>query len=237
MKRINKTNVCALAISIISLGFSFIKITPYEVTSETYVGIMVTALGVIATLLIGYQVLNVFDVNRNIESLNTKISEQSNLYNDAINKLHLYENLLHSGLSMINANKEINNGNILAAFYYNHRTLIFQLNTDIEDFKPIFREMRNLIANINISAFSFGAIYKLNSQNELVDENILSIINSYKELITEDENNIRKSSNFKIIKIEYERIMNHFYDRLNNIIKKPNEPLSSSEIDRIINPS
>lgn len=217
MKRINKISICALALSIISLGFSLIKITPYEVTSETYIGIMVSALGMIVTLLIGYQVLNVFDVNRNIESLKSKITEQSNLYNDSINKLRLYENLLHSSLNILNANKEISNGNILAAFYYYHKTLIFLLDTDTEDFNPIFRDMRDKIANISINSFSFGLIYKLNSQDELVDENVLSRINSYKDLISEDENIIRKNSNFKIIKIEYDRIMNHFHDRLNNI--------------------
>lgn len=237
MKRINKINICALALSIISLGFSFIKITPYEVTSETYVGIMVSALGVIVTLLIGYQILNVFDVNRNIESLNLKIAENSKQYNYAINKLRLYENLLHSSLNIINASKAINNGNNLEAFYYYHKTLIFLLDTDTEEFDPIFRDMRDKIANININSFSFGLIYKLNSQDELVDENVLSRINSYKDLISEDENIIRKNSNFKIIKIEYERIMNHFHDRLNNIIKKPNKQLSSSEKERIMNPS
>lgn len=60
-------NLFLLSLCVIALGFSIARVVPCEITTETYIGILVTLLGVIVTVAIGYQIYSVFKFRDDLE--------------------------------------------------------------------------------------------------------------------------------------------------------------------------
>lgn len=235
-------NILVGFISILALFFSLLKITPFEVTSEAYIGIIVSALSIAATLVIGYQIYNVIEIKRTLKQFDEKIQQQDSQYKSIIekntgleSKLLIQNSLLQGGFDIINANFELNKGNAKAAFYFNHHSLIFYLQSDMNDFQPIFDNLRKNIVSLSSQSFTLG--YTTNQNGELINPNIILDINSYKAIINSDENIIREQPNFAIIQTEYNRVIGHFYKRIDDIIRKPDIQLSELEKDKILNPS
>ena len=56
MKKQNIYNLALGIICICSLVFSLIRVVPFEVSSDTYVGVIVTLLSIIVTFVVGYQI-------------------------------------------------------------------------------------------------------------------------------------------------------------------------------------
>ena len=50
----------------IAIGFSLLKVTPFEITGETYVGTIVTLLSLAAAFVIGYQIYNAIEFKKDI---------------------------------------------------------------------------------------------------------------------------------------------------------------------------
>lgn len=229
-------------ISILALIFSLLKVTPFTITSETYIGTIVSALSIATTLIIGYQIYNAMEIKSDLKQFGKKIQQQNSQYKSIIEKntelekkLRVQDSLLQGGFDIISANFELNKGNTKAAFYFNHHSLIFYLQSDMNDFQPIFDNLRKNIVSLSIHSFTYG--YMTNQNGELINQDIISDINSYKEIINSEENIIREQPNFVIIQTEYNRVIGHFYKRLDDFIKNPNIQLSEVEKDKILNPS
>lgn len=235
-------NIIVGFISILALFFSLFKITPFAITSETYIGIIVSALSIAATLVIGYQILNAIEIKRELKQFDEKVQQQDFKYKSIIEKntelerkLRIQESLFQGGFDIINANIELDKGNAKVAFYYNHHSLIYYLQSEFNDFQPIFDSLRTNIVYLSIQSFILE--YTTNQNGELINQDVISDINSYKSIINSDENIIRKQPNFIIIQTEYNRVIGYFYKRIDDIIRKPDIQLSEFEKDKILNPS
>lgn len=229
-------------ISILALIFSLLKITPFTITSETYIGTIVSALSIATTFVIGYQIYNAMEIKSELKQFDEKIQQQNSQYKSIIEKntelektLRVQDSLLQGGFDIINANFELNKENTKAAFYFYHHSLIFYLQSDMNDFQPIFDNLRKNIVSLSIQSFTYG--YMTNQDGKLINSDIISEINTYKEIINSDENIIREQPNFVIIQTEYNRVIGHFYKRIDDIIIKPNIQLTELEKDKILNPS
>lgn len=235
-------NILVGLISIVALFFSLLKITPYEVTSETYIGIIVSALSIATTLIIGYQIYNIIEIKKELKLFNKKAQQQNSQYRNIVkknaeleSKLRIQDSLLQGGLDAINANFEQNKGNTKASFYFNHRSLIFYLQSDLNNFQTIFNSMRENIISFTMQSFTMG--YTTNENGELINPDIISDIKAYIGMIHSNENIIRKQPNFTIIQTEYDRVMKHFYKRIEDIKRNPQMQLSDLEKNNILNPS
>lgn len=240
----NVFNTILGSVSIAALVFSLLKITPFEISSETYIGIIVSALSIAATLIIGYQIYNTIEIKNKLKQFDKKIRQQNIKYklilekNTALEKeLQIQNSLFQGGLDIINANFEQDKGNEKAALYFAHHSLSFYLASNMNDFQPIFNIMRKNIATLSIQSFSFGRIIPTDNSGELIDPIIISDIIAYKDLILSDGEKIKGHPNFAQIKTEYERVINHFSQRINHILKHPNILLTEEEKTRILNPS
>jgi len=70
-------SVFVLIISLTALGFSLIKITPFSINGDTFIGIIATFIGISVTLLIGYQILNYFEIRKDLDEIKEAKSEIS----------------------------------------------------------------------------------------------------------------------------------------------------------------
>ena len=61
-------NLILLLLSIIAILFLLLKVTPFEVTSETYIGTIVSLLSLAAAFVIGYQIYNAIEFRREIKN-------------------------------------------------------------------------------------------------------------------------------------------------------------------------
>ena len=58
----------SIILSIVAIGLTLLRIEPYRVSEETYIGILVSLLGIIFAIFITYQIYNVVDIKNDIKS-------------------------------------------------------------------------------------------------------------------------------------------------------------------------
>lgn len=71
--------------SVIAVGVSLVRVVPFECSSETYIGVLVTLFGIGVTLVIGYQILNVVEIRNKLEK-QSKINDNLLIKNKHIEK-------------------------------------------------------------------------------------------------------------------------------------------------------
>lgn len=103
-------NIILFILVLVALGFSLLKVTPFEITSETYIGVIVSLLSLAAAFVIGYQIYNAIEFRK-------EIKEQREKYNDIIRrneeiekKLKQQECVMQEGFDIISSLMEYNNG-------------------------------------------------------------------------------------------------------------------------------
>ena len=62
----NFISIIAFIVSVIAIGFSLLRIVPFAITSDTYIGIIATFIGIAVTILIGYQIINTLEIKREV---------------------------------------------------------------------------------------------------------------------------------------------------------------------------
>lgn len=78
-------SIIGLIVSVIAIGFSLLRIVPFVITSETYLGIIATFIGISVTMLIGYQIVNTLEIKREILE-QRKLTNELQYMNDVLNK-------------------------------------------------------------------------------------------------------------------------------------------------------
>lgn len=68
-------NLVLLLFSIAAILFSLLKITPFEITGDTYIGTIVSLLSLAAAFAIGYQIYNAIEFKNEIENQRKKYNE------------------------------------------------------------------------------------------------------------------------------------------------------------------
>lgn len=61
-------NIILFSLAIIAISIAILKVTPFEITGDTYIGIIVTLLSIASTLVIGYQIYNAIEFRKEINN-------------------------------------------------------------------------------------------------------------------------------------------------------------------------
>ena len=233
-------------LNILAIGIALLKITPFAITEETYIGTIVTLLSLAVAFIIGYQIYNAIELKK-------EIKEQKAFYykimkeNEIMKKEYCdQKNKMDEGFSILSALIKENEGQIVRncgeAFYLMHHALINSIETERTDYEWIFIKLRLYIIEFSSQTFTSG--YSIQPNGEVVicevgdnlGKTMKEVIDNYLIPIRQDEKELRSNSNFYKIKLEYNRVMNIFYKRMNDISTKPNLQLSKKEKNAIINP-
>lgn len=235
-----KQNITILIIgivSLLSLVFSLIRITPYEITADTYTGVIVTLLSVVVTVVIGYQIFNVIEFK---EKLNSQVEENKSLRNEILEmkeevqimkddlqkriekneQLSLMRDYENEAQSNFKSNPEknciISISSIMSAIYYG-------LESDCGYMNSLFYEFRRYLTYLSAHALHIFGCVKTKDGTWYVCHNSETIpLNEWIDeiqcanILLEDER-IRKHNKYDTIKYEYGRIMKIFKERIDRI--------------------
>lgn len=239
-------NLILFLLTLIAIGIALLKVTPFEMIGDTYIGVIVSLLSLAVAFVIGYQIYNAVELRK-------EISEQRKLYdtivqkNKEMNEKYEEQNSqTQEGFDIISSFICYNRGQSFIecgqAFLNMHRALVSSIKTNRIDYEWIFYYLRLYISQFNGQTFHLG-LYTYKDGDYLVDvpgENkqclLKNIVDDYLAPIKEDEMKIRADKNFCKIQCEYNRVMKIFYNRINSILTDPMKALSPEEQNEIINP-
>lgn len=229
-------NLILFFTAITAIGISLIRVVPFEITEATYVGIIVTLLGIIATILVGYQIYNAIELKRDIERQRTEFKEEIERQNrklvfdieeqklkvtDMINRLSLQEKALTNLNNESNENIYIalsflykHTGKAIARFSALHSCLLYSMYLERDDYTFLFEQLNSSIKEFNLMEIYPGGLelkqeeYYTMEANPFSSEVKLSdVIEGY---IREDEQKIRNNKEFKVIALAYNPLMELF---------------------------
>ena len=63
---------------LLSLFFSLYKVIPCEITNDTYIGTIVTALSIVSTLVVDYQIINAVEIKRDLREQRAEKERERN---------------------------------------------------------------------------------------------------------------------------------------------------------------
>ena len=152
-------NCVLFIICLTALGFSLMKITPFEIGEDAYVGIITTLLSLAVAFVIGYQIYNAVELKNDVK-------EQRRLLELAKKENDEYKNYLvkqkyqtQEGFDIISALMTYNSGgdtSPINAFAQMHHALLSSIETDRTDYEWIFMNMRKFISELSSRAFTQG---------------------------------------------------------------------------------
>lgn len=236
-------NILSIAIAIIALCFSLWKVTPFDVNGDVFIGTIATFIGVSVTLLIGYQIYNAVELKKDIQE-QKKISEQTRqLYLEVSEKMKLQEFVMQEGFDVISTLVSYQkNGWISSASAFKgiHHALVSSLNTDREDYEWLFGLLKKYISDINWQNFCGNMAKKADGSIIVADRgenqkrNLRELIDTeFNTQIDEEEKVIRVHKNFRMIKMEYNKVMRLYRQRIKEILE--GKELNPDEKFAIIN--
>ena len=239
-------NLVLLILSILAILFSLLKVTPFEIIGDTYIGTIVSLLSLAAAFVIGYQIYNAIEFRKEVENQRKKYDEIVKRNEEIESKLKCQEYAMQEGFdiisSLITYNSKQSDLVCGIAFQDMHRALLSSIETDRMDYDWIFGWMRKFISEMNSQTFTSGyaklsdGSYIINVLGNNYGKTMQEVIDEFAKPIKEDEKRIRSNKNFCKIQLEYNRVMKVFYKRLSDIAQNPGKSLTVEEIDCIVNP-
>lgn len=230
----------------IAIGFSLLKVTPFEITGETYVGTIVTLLSLAAAFVIGYQIYNAIEFKKDIAIQKKKYNDIIKRNEEIESKLNQQEFVMQEGFDIISSLIQYNNGQSFIvcgnAFQAMHKALVSSIETDRVDYDWIFGYLRIFIADMNSQTFAIGlqcisdGHWMITSHGENYGKLLSDVVSEFIASIKENDKKIRLSGNFCKIKIEYERVMKLLDKRLSEIVADPQKIISEEDREKIIHP-
>lgn len=198
-------NLIVLVISLTSLIFSLVKVMPFSLAEEKYIGIIATFIGISVTLLIGYQIFNYLELRKELAELKEAKAELS----ETKKRIQLMEYESQEIFDIIFAkflSKE--NSKCVEAFLVLQKALISSLKANREDFSNIFDYLKEFIINIEPKYTSVGPAC-----------DIPKIVDLYINEANNTDSQLKSLGNYFCIKYEYEHIMKCFYFRMDQLRK------------------
>lgn len=242
----NKITICAFAFSIIAICLSLFRITPLEFSNDIYLGLLATFIGIVVTMLIGYQIFNTLEIKKEISEQRKLANVLEKMNQDLTKTIETQKNEMQEGFDIINTlinYQEYGWTSSTKAFGSLHRALVSSLKTDRTEYEWIFNLLRKYIADINWENFVGGFTTLSDGRNicytpdcKHYQKELKDIIKEYTDLIDKDEEQIRADKNFCHIQMEYDRVMRLFRKRIDEIINEPNKNLTQEEKYAITNP-
>ena len=241
---------------LLSLFFSWYKVIPCEITNDTYIGTIVTTLSIVITLVIGYQIINVIEIRKDLREQRAENEKERNHYAQLIKdaeqkslmlerKIKNQENETAEGLNLLNALIVFYNGQDFVtcadAFAIMHKALLYSIETGRTEYEWIFQYLRKFISVMQVQAFNASVSHHKDGKitinvlgHPYYGKELKTMLDDYCKPIYEVDGAIRSSYNFIKIKLEYERVMKHFENRIQGILKDPSTPPSQEERDYIM---
>lgn len=215
-------SILALAISIVTIVLFFIKVKPNcVVDANTFESTIVALIGVMVTLLVGYQIYEAVEMKMKIKELDelqrkTEVTQQD-LENEK-NKMQEQRCMLMYHVFYNAEDREVD------AFLRLHESLLYSLSTETihDDMKWYFDDLKNAMCWVDAET-----IGKCEFEGDLLEK-----IEKFKYLYKSNSVYIKKHENYFIIKDFYEEIMEKFEKRLENI--RDGKMVSPYEIDQVI---
>lgn len=222
-------NCVLFIICLTALGFSLMKITPFEIEEEAYVGIITTLLSLAVAFVIGYQIYNAVELKNDVKE-QRRLLELTKKENDEYkNYLVKQKYQTQEGFDLISALMTYNNGGVASpinAFAQMHHALLSSIETDRTDYEWIFMNMRKFICEFSSRTFTQGSFTEKGGEYYICDNNkrvqkFSEFIDSQLNPLYEEGALLRKNPNFVKIEIEYNRVMKAFTKALDIIKENP----------------
>lgn len=244
----NLISIITIVISVIAIGFSLLRITPFEITSDTYIGTIATFIGIAVTMLIGYQIVNTLEIKKEVAE-QRKLANDLKQMNEDLNKtIENQKKEMQEGFdilfTLVRYQENVWTSSSIQAFCSLHTALAVSLGTNRIDYEWIFKLLRKYIAGINyhnitysLTTYSDGRCTCDSIDGKYHQKEFKYIIKKeYTDVVDKDEKQIREDGNFCRIKIEYDRVMKLFHKRIDEINTNPQKDITSEEKFAITNP-
>lgn len=239
-------NCVLFIICLTALGFSLMKITPFEIGEDAYVGVITTLLSLAVAFVIGYQIYNAVELKNDVKE-QRRLLELTKKENDEYkNYLVKQKYQTQEGFDIISALMIYNSGGITSpinAFAQMHHALLSSIETDRTDYEWIFMNMRKFISEFSSRAFTQGSFTENGGEYYICDNNkrvqkLSEFIDSQLKPLYEEGTLLRKNPNFVKIEIEYNRVMKAFAKALDIIKDKPNVNVMPEDFKKeVLNPT
>ncbi len=198
-------SLIALATSIIALCVFIFKVEPNSiVTIDTFIGVMATFIGILVTILVGYQIYNVFDMRRKLQ----EFKDLQETLNVQKNELKSLESRHNEGIYILQA--RLCYGDVeqkVEAFLKMHTAIQYSLSANHKEdgYKWLLDELYQYMIGVDSTTIFGGP-----SQCRKAVERL-------KELYRNNDSAIRNHENYLYIKDRYEELMTKFEKRLDLI--------------------
>ena len=224
-------NLIIILLSIIAILFSLLRVTPFEITSEAYIGTIVSLLSLATAFAICYQIYNAIELKKEIENQRKKYYDIIRRNEEIENKLKSQEYTMQEGFDIISSlmayNSKQSDFVCGIAFQDMHRALLSSIETNRTDYEMIFGYLRKFISDMDSLTFTSGFTsthdrsFRINVPGDNYDKTLQEVIDEFAKPIKDDERLIRSNKNFCKIQLEYNRVMKLFYKRLSDIAQNP----------------
>lgn len=210
----------ALAISILTMVLFFVKVSSNSVVDGlTFIGVIAAFIGISVTLLIGYQIYNAVEIKNRLQKMQQLETEIS----DSKSKLTELSNLQEEAIAIIEAKILQAKGDFCNAFVRFHSAIKYSIKLPFkrEGYPLLLDDLADYMKDINITSFD----------NCSTSDQLITDIELFKDLFTEDMIQIKESPDYPIISYRYEELMDKFDTRLNLIAQ--GRQVSPFSIDKL----
>lgn len=245
MKVSKVLSIIAIIISLIAIAFTLIRITPFEVTNDVYIGIVASFIGISVTLVIGFQIVNTLEIRKEVAEQKAISIETQRLNSELSQIIKTQRSEMQEGFDIINTlikYQEQGWTYSIQSFSSLHHALLSSLQINRTEYEWIFRLLRSYIADINWQNFTGAFSQRSDSRficceidSPFYEKDLKDIIKEYTDIVKADEDIIRKDVNFCSIKMEYDRVMKLYNNRISEMLKDPTKNLTDEQKDLIIN--
>ena len=165
-------NLMLFSAATVAIGFSLLRVVPFEMTESTYIGIIVTFIGIIVTVLVGYQIYNAIEFKKDIEKqrieLKGEIESRNKEFRNSIEKqerrsTEVISRILRQEKNLISLNNEVNESlHIVLSFKYEHdskyiacfsalhTSLLYSMYLERDDYTWSLEQLKNSITNFSL---------------------------------------------------------------------------------------
>lgn len=186
----------AIALSITACIITFLDLDKAQITDDSFIGIMASFIGVIATILVGVQIFNSIETKQSIKELEKLHKKHIQEMNDNMREI---ENRLSCSI-IVTQVSSIFDSQPIAALIYLHKGLEYALELEdkvlVENFFSDLKESYTVISkNIDINGNNYIELMSKEKEETIKEFKRLSIKKHIQNEIYED------------IKEEYEQII------------------------------
>jgi len=229
-------SIIAIVLSIVTIILFFVKVSPNSVVdSNTFIGVCTACIGIAVTFIIGYQIVNALQIKEKLSNLKKTSINLKALYDESSKKMQEQDRKMkqqnykmQEGFELTSAirNYYMNSetASRLLSFLDFHAALVFSIKTDRTEYDGIFYYMKKCIFSLVDTSFRVGQIsVSMDDYKIKIDcsdsRKLKDIINDVNASIKKEEESIRNEDGFRLISIEYDKVIELYKRRMSDILE------------------